>query len=728
MRHKRLFNIIVACLLILQFTVYPQYTLGADQTIPTPVSSTGKTAISADQALQIAKSNFQIPEKYTQLFTNFNDYNGRISYSLNWNSTEPPGGSFHVEVDANTGKILSMNNWDQPGQPSFKIPTISASEAEKTALDLVTKLAGDYLPDLKLVKNEGQVVTLNNYQPFMYNFRWMRVVNDIPFPGNEINVSVSGEDGQVQNYYFNWSKDLAFPEASKVISLEKANQVFIDTPMLELMYYLSPVMDINNPKPLSVLPVYSLSSQYLNGAIDALSGNPVTLDSPAGIYKTLGLTMGGITTIAQPAQQSTTTGVSQDTKVNDPQVSRDQAVEIVKKMIDIPDGLTLRNSSLNPDWQNPDTQVWQLDWRPEPFGPGDNRYMNAQVNASTGDLIGLNMPSSISQNESSEPISKEEAQKVAEEFLKQAQPQHFTETKLQTPYPYGGKMPPNLQSFNYVRQVNGIPVSNNRMNVAVDTVAKRVIQYNMNWSNVEFPSLDNLITLDQATELFLKERPLNLSYTLIYQQTEQKDVRLVYQPQINYSPSTAQMIDAKTGDPLDWSGKTKSQWVVPLYFNDIQGNFAEKEIGLMGLTGAFGEYGDQFNPDETANVLELLRAMAIAEGNGRDRVLSDDEVLKLAKDRGWTKGDTYVPRALNREYLSKVVIRLIGMEKAAQVKGIHTVPFADAGSISSDSMGYIALTWGLGLLKIDDSNFAPQKEVTRAEAAYALVHAYDVLN
>ncbi|AHF06086.1 PepSY domain-containing protein [Desulfitobacterium metallireducens] len=717
MGHKRFLNIIVACLVILQFSVYPKSALGADQTISPAASVSEKVLISADQALQIAKSNFQIPQKYTQLFTNFNDYNGRTSYSLNWNSTEPPGGSFNVEVDASTGKILSMNNWDQPGQPSFKIPTITSSEAEKIALELVTKLAGDYLPDLKLVKNEGQVVTLNNYQPFMYNFRWMRVVNGIPFPGNEINVSVSGEDGQVQNYYFNWSKDLAFPDASKVISLEKANQVFTDTSMLELMYYLSPAMDINNPKPLRVLPVYSLSSQYLNGAIDALSGNPVTLDPQVGIYKAMGAAMG-----------DTPTGVSQDTKVNDPQVSRDKAVEIVKKMIDIPNDLTLRNSSLNPDWQNPNTQVWQLDWRPEPFGPGDNRYLNARVNANTGDLISLNLPSTINPSDSSEPITREEAQQVAEEFLKRAQPQHFTETKLQTPYPYGGKMPPNLQSFNYVRQVNGIPVSNNMMNVAVDTVSKRVIQYNMNWSNVEFPGLDNLISLNQATEIFLKERPLTLSYTLIYQQIEQKDVRLVYQPQINYSPSTAQMIDAKTGDPLDWSGKPKSQWVVPLYFNDIQGNFAEKEIGLMGLTGAFGEYGDQFNPNKTATVLELLRAMAIAEGNGRDRVLSDDEVLKLAKERGWMKGDTYVLHELNREYLSKVVIRLIGMEKAAQVKGIYTVPFADVGSISGDSMGYIALTWGLGLLKIDDTHFAPQKGVTRAEAAYALVHAYDVLN
>ncbi|HVJ49733.1 YcdB/YcdC domain-containing protein [Desulfitobacterium sp.] len=727
MRHKRFFNILVACLLLLQFTVYPGYAKGADQTVPTLTSSSGKTSISADQAVQIAKSNFKIPEKYTQLFTSFNDNNNRRSYSLNWNSPEPPGGNFQVGVDANTGEILNMYNWDQPGKPSFKIPTISASEAEKTALDLVTKLAGKYLTDLKLVKDEGQVVTLNNYQPFMYNFRWVRVVNGIPFPENAINISVSGEDGQVKNYNFNWTKDLVFPDASKVISLENATQVFTDTPLLELQYYLPPVMNPKDQKPQRVLPVYNLSSQYFNGAIDALSGKPVTLDSQASLYKSFGSVNGVLGSITQSTQSSSTTDVKQDIKADAPQIGRDEAVEIVKKFIDIPKELTLLNSSLNPDWQNPNTQVWQLDWRNQPSASRDNRYLSARVNASTGDLIGLNMPSSISTKDTTEPLSRENAQKIAEEFLKRVQPQRFTETRIQTSFQYGGKMP-NSQSFNYVRQVNGIPVSNNSLNITVDTVGKGVLQYNMNWSNVEFPSLDNLITPNQATEFFLKERPLTLGYTLLYQQTEQKDVRLVYQPQINFSPSTSQMIDAKTGEPLDWYGKSKSQWVKPLYFNDIQGNFAEKEIGLMGLTGAFGEYGDKFNPDETVTVLGLLRAMAVAEGNGRDHVLSDDEVLKLAKDRGWTKGDTSIPYELNREYLAKIVIRLLGMEIAAQAKGIFAVPFADANSISSDSLGYIALSWGLGILKVDDSTFAPQKSVTRAEAAYALVHAYAAAN
>lgn len=724
MKPMRYFNLVMSCLLLVQFTLFPGFAFASDPSISTSAALPGKTNISADQAVQIAKSSFTIPEKYTQLNTNFNDYNNRPVYSLNWNSPEPPGGSFHVEVDANSGEIVSMGNWDQTSKPSFKIPKITAAEAEKEALNLVAKLAGKYLPELTLVKDPGQVITINNYQPFMYNFHWIRTVNGVPFPENGINISVSGDKGQVTNYTFNWTKDLVFPDAANVISQEMAEKTFTNTPMLELQYYLTPVTKPNDPNPQRVLPVYNLSRQYLGGSIDAVSGKPILLDPSAGIYKGMGYTPDAAKNIAQPSLSTPTAEAKSDT----PQISREQAVEIVKKFVDIPKDLTLLNSSLNPDWQNPNTQVWQLDWRVQSFAPGENRYLNARVNASTGDLISLNTPSIVPPQNSTEPISREEAQKIAEEFLNRVQAQHFKETKLQPALSYNVKMPGNLQSFDYVRQVNGIPVFNNTMHIMVDTVGKSVIQYNMNWTNLEFPSLDNLITPSKATELFLKERPLTLGYTLLYRQTEKQEVRLVYQPQLIYAPSTAQMIDAKTGEALDWSGKPKSQWVKALNFNDIQGNFAEKEISLMGMTGAFGEYGDKFNPDEKVTVLEFLRAMAMAEGNGRDHVLSDDEVLNLAKERGWTKDDTSIPRELNREYLSKIVVRLMGMETATQAKGIFAVPFTDANQISADALGYVALTWGLGILKTDESMFVPQKAVTRAEAAYALVHAYAIAN
>jgi len=44
---------------------------------------------------------------------------------------------------------------------------------------------------------------------------------------------------------------------------------------------------------------------------------------------------------------------------------------------------------------------------------------------------------------------------------------------------------------------------------------------------------------------------------------------------------------------------------------------------------------------------------------------------------------------------------VLKIKPSAQVKGIYVVPFTDANMTQPDSLGYIALAWGLGILKID---------------------------
>ena len=56
-------------------------------------------------------------------------------------------------------------------------------------------------------------------------------------------------------------------------------------------------------------------------------------------------------------------------------------------------------------------------------------------------------------------------------------------------------------------------------------------------------------------------------------------------------------------------------------------------------------------------------------------------------------------------------------DKVADIKGIFTVSFRDAGSISEDLHGYVAIASGLGIVKGDGVNFKPKKETTRGEAA-----------
>ncbi|WP_312038914.1 YcdB/YcdC domain-containing protein [Desulfosporosinus shakirovi] len=717
----------IVCMLLIQMLVYPVNALGSEKSI-----------ITVEQAVQTVKDNFSIPENYTQLNTGYNEYNNRATYSLNWHTAEQPGGSFNAEVDAISGEILNISQWNEELKPSFKLPVLSSEDTLKIATDLVAKLIGKHQSEMQLVTDKQQVFLLNNSQPFTYNYRWIRIVNGVPFPENGVNVSVSGEDGRVINYNYNWTQDLIFPVASNIVSPEKARQVFTDTPMLELQYFLPPVMNPQTREPQRILLVYQLTKKYYGGAVDALTGKPVTLNKPVLVYKPAN-SAGGISasvavSTASAAKILTTKSAyvvtepldNQDTLEDSQQISQSEAVEIVKKMVTIPKNFVLRNSSLNPDWQNPTEQVWDLQWNTESSDTGEQRYLSARVNARTGDLVGFNRSYGSNQDNKSKPLNRKDSQKIADDFLKSTQPERFELVKVESEDFYGGKMPPNIQIFNYVRFVNGIPVSRNGMYLLVDTVAKQVVNYEMNWNNQEFPDSLNALSLNEITERFLKISPLALRYSLIFYPDGQAEIRLVYQPKLDYDMYVPTVLDAKTGDPMDWYGRPQSQWSRAITYLDIQGNYAEKEIGIMGLTGAFGEYGEHFRPEEKITVGSLLRAMLTAEGNYRDRVLSDGEVLEIAEDRGWLAEDVKLESELSREGLFEIMIRFINMEPSAKVKGIYSVPFIDADTINQDSLGYIALAWGLGILKVEENTLHPNQAATRAEAAYALVHAYTV--
>lgn len=730
-RKIKCLNILIVIMIFIQTAFFPANTLGNQTPNPADNPSAVKPTITVEQAVQKVKDNFTVPENYAQLSTGYNDYNNRATYSLNWNAVDQQSGSFHAEVDAATGDILNISQWEGPLKQAFSLPVLSAGEAEKIATDLISKAAGKHQAEMQLVKDEQQLFALNNSQSFMFNFRWNRVVNGIPFPGDGVNVSVSGEDGQILNYNYNWTQDLVFPEAANIISPEKARQVFTEAPMIQLQYYLPPVLNPQNSEPQRVLLVYQVNNEYNGGAIDALNGKPVTIVPQAGLDRPMNavssVSAGIATRAALPVSISRQTLAVSDDSGDKQLLSRDEAVNAVKKAIEISGDVVLRNSSLNPDWQNPGEQVWDLYWDTDSATMGgQQRSLNARVNARTGDVVNFSISDFTNPDDKSGPLDRAGAQKLAEGFLKRVQPERFGLVKMDSKPLYEGKTSANIQMFNYVRVANGLPVSNNGMNIVVDTVAKRITNYDLRWSNVEFPSPSGVIPLDQATERFLKERPLTLNYFLNLQQNGQQEVRLVYQPNTDCNMSLPAMLEAKTGDPMDWYGKSQSQWTKPHTFTDIQGDFAEKEIGIMGLTGAFGEYGETFHPNEKITAGSLLRAMIMADGNNRDRVLTDDDVLKIAKERGWLKEDLKLESELRPDDLSKIMIRLINMEPSARVKGIYAVPFKDADTIDPDSLGYIALAWGLNILKVENNTLQLKQTVSRAEAAYALVHAYAV--
>lgn len=697
-----------------------------------------KPAVSLEQAIRTVKDNFDIPGDFTSFTSSFNNYDGRSTWSLNWNATDGKGGGFNAQVDAATGEIINMNLWqpvDRP-EPGLQVPAISQDEARQAAEKVLKKLAANHLADLQAVPATDQVIPLNNYGPVTYGFRWQRLVNGIPFPENGVNIGVRGDDGRVVNYNLNWTV-APFPAATGAITPEKARQAFDQAGMLELQYYLPP-----QPGPLNAGQKPSPQLVYIlnhpsNGLIDALKGEPLVMDD--GRWFKGGA--GGMGEIAKLRDGAASQGAAKPLSPEEikeiektaKMISQDAAIAAVKKWLTIPANLTLSSANLATDWQDPATRIWNLSWNASKPDPGQINYMTARVDATTGELVGFDLSYPSSEDKPGQ-LDRQGAQQMAEDFLRRVQPERFREVKLDANSRYGpGPIPlkagqnPPVQYFNYRRLVNGIPFPANGINVTVDTVAKRITHYNLNWGQFDFPAPDNLLPPGQATEAFLKNRPLTLTYTRIFGPNGPGEVRLVYQPVAAPGTPAAVMVDARNAQPLDWQGNPLKQASRPYRFNDIAGNFAEKEINLLGQAGLFGEYGAAFHPDENITAVSLLRAMLMAKnGVQGNSDLKDEEVLKRARDQGWLKEDLQPGDSITRENLARLMIRLLNLDHVARIEGIYQVPYTDAASLAPGSLGYVALAWGLGILKGNGTAFEPGHQVTRAEAAAALVRTLSV--
>lgn len=725
-RHKPLV-FALALALVLQIALFPALAVAEEKlpSVATPVAP----AISLDQAIQIVKEKFQIPAELNEFFSGYNNYNNRETWSLNWNSTSSPGGSFMAQVAVDTGEIINVNAWKSidPQESGLHMPAITREEGRKIASDLVQSLLGAKFSDLRALADGDDVIPLSMYSPIVYTYSWQRYVNDIPFIGNGVTIQISSEDGQVRSYNLNWT-NAEFLAAKEVIALEKAQAVFENTPMLELQYFQPQLV-----RPLAVGEkqevqlVYKLSGKYLNAAIDALTGEPIKFEQNKWLAQD-GIGGMGSTGAAYAKTAHLTPAEQKEVEDTSKLLTKEEAVAAVAKWVDIPQNLVLRGLNLGKNMPS-ENRVWSLDWSAQnsPDKSGDNngpQYMYARVDAVTGEVLGFNISYPYIPKDKEKGLDYDAAQKIAEEFLKKIQPDRFAQVKLVdlARDAYAEKFP-QTQSFNYQRLVNGLAFSNNGLNVAVDTATKRIVSYNLNWSSLQFPDLNNVISQSAAAQGYLEYRPLALSYVQVIENGQPGAVRLVYQPQIKRSPD-ADMIEAKTGKLLDWQGQPVGQAPKAYKFTDISDNPHAQEISLLGQAGVFGEFGTEFKPKENVTLGSLIRAMLSAQnGVWYNTNLSDEEVIKNAKDLGWLKEDMTANSPVSREILTKIMIRFLNLGRIADLQGVYQVPYADSASLAPSSLGYVALAKGLGILQMADRNLEPAKPVTRDEAAVALIKA-----
>ncbi len=649
--------------------------------------------ITLQSAIKIAKTYFDVPASFTNFSFNYNTYDDHQDWNLSWSMPQINGesGSMNITINASDGNIESMNYWSQSqNQPKYVLPKISRNQARKIAEDFLNRIDANKVKELIHLNNSDQIVPLN--LPQSYVFEWERVVNGIPFLNDGIQISVDDQTGRIIGYQMNWT-DQNFPYPSDVLNPQQAKSAFLSDNLLTLEYY-----PLQSTYDSTAILAYNLSDQA-NGAIDAVTGKPVKLE------KGQWLNWGYFSDVVNGGFKAPTgKNRNQITGENYKFIDEKTAIDNLKKVIEIPSDLELTSANLS---YNPnDTRiVWNLYWWNQNEAratiTGTITSVSAGIDAINGSVDRLYVNY---QNPSPKAtrLNENEAQEIAQAFLKKAQPEYFSQTKLN---PQAGYKPQGSYNFVYNRIVNGIPFPANNIEITVSDFGM-VTSYGSDWSEIAFESKEGIIPLMTAKEIFLDYRPLVLDYIKVDNQNNSTStIKLVYLPVIR-NTLVSNLLNAKTGEPMNWDGKPIDQNSRAYHFMDVGSTGYATDLSYLGQAGLFGEYRDLFMPYQKITVLDFLRnLLAVKNGAYYADSLSSKQIMNTAKYDDLIPSTIKPEDFLDKATLSEIMVRFLGLKVAAQIYGYQT------------------LAEKLGIVPDSSSTY-----VTRLEAALAMIKAIELSN
>ncbi|NBI29929.1 YcdB/YcdC domain-containing protein [Chengkuizengella marina] len=149
-----------------------------------------------------------------------------ISFNLNNNSVE-------MMIDGKTGDLYYLSSTDQLNMPN-------TNQASKLSLNEAREFAMKYIKQLSPGISQ-QIVWRSHPEDYSnynenYSFEFHRVINGIPYEGDEINVTVSKNSGELIEYVMILDSMEQFPNANIVISKEEALSAYLDQMSTDLYY------------------------------------------------------------------------------------------------------------------------------------------------------------------------------------------------------------------------------------------------------------------------------------------------------------------------------------------------------------------------------------------------------------------------------------------------------------------------------------------------------------
>ncbi len=680
-------------------------------------------------AIKFVKSKIDIPKECTKFSYNIYNRNDRIVWSFAWNDKDSQK-SVNVQIDEDNF-ISLYSTYDYLLNEGKKIPKYSKDQAHKIAEQFVNRVNPNLLGKFKL--NDTNVYGYNGG----YNINYVRQENGIKFENDFINLSVNSYTGKVSSFTCNYSKDIKFEDASKIISLNQAQKAFAEKLGLKLVYNVK----LENEKPVTYL---SYVPKTTNKYIDAVTGE-VETTTDYRLYETASTSLDQKMAVMSAAGVVSNVALTPDEldAVNDIAnlITKDAADKKLRSIsnLNLDSSYKLTNAYLGKDWRYSNSLAWTLTYsKVLDESKKLTRDVQITVDAKTGALTEF-WGNYVSPTGAIPQKSAEQAKAICDETLKTLMPDIYAKVKYDDSYIKYDSKPENRYSFKYVRIENGIECPNNYISISYDNLSGNIDSFYTYWSKeMKFADPKNVITVDEANKVLFNKIGYEVQYipddsdeseTTIedykFGIINSKNAVLGYLAD-NSKPCN---ISADNGDVLDNSGRVYKDNRVADYI-DINGIKAEDKVKIltqMGIRYVQNELKPTdvlIQKDYFVLLSKLNDFYYVDIANNNDEII-EDMYSQLIAQGIITKAEKAPLSVITREEAAKYFIKFKGLREVAEIKGIYKSSFKDANKINPNLLGYVCLAAGFKAMNGSNGNFMPKNKMTRLDGLMTIYNFLD---
>lgn len=162
-----------------------------------------------------------------------------LSFEKEATAKDKEYGYASVSIDAKTEEIMSFYRSTPYNEKDIAKYDFEASKA--TVESFLKEFKKDKFNELEYDDGEedSYVPLATEESPKRYYFRYTRMVNGTPFPGNGISVDFDAVNGKITSFNMSWY-DMEFPPVDKVVSLDDIYKELYSQVGLELQYRFQP--------------------------------------------------------------------------------------------------------------------------------------------------------------------------------------------------------------------------------------------------------------------------------------------------------------------------------------------------------------------------------------------------------------------------------------------------------------------------------------------------------